>query len=276
MNNPLVRIPRLVPVAEKVNQLRRQVEGELRSFDIIRWDGTPYGLHPLQCMDISEVNDLCPRDGWPTVLCIHGGGWIEGDKSQYVAMLPQFARRKIMAASMNYRLAPEVTWKEQVEDVLKALDFILSQQVDKQRVALWATSAGAHLALLVAALRPEQLRCVVTIGAATHPPELDIDLVREAFPDIQDPACSPHLQCHRLPKTLMLHGELDPVIPLSQHSQFCADRSDVTSWVLKDGDHHLRWPIVQGWRMRQRALNWLVQEMNVPTVGSKWRRRKKK
>ena len=59
-----------------------------------------------------------------------------------------------MAASMNYRLAPEVTWKEQVEDVLLALDFIRAQQqVDTQRIALWATSAGAHLALLVAALR---------------------------------------------------------------------------------------------------------------------------
>jgi len=275
MHNPLVKIPRLVPVAEKVNQIRRHVEGELRSFDIIRWDGTPYGLHPLQCMDISEVNDLCPRDGWPTVLCIHGGGWVEGDKSQYVALLPQFARRKIMAASMNYRLAPSVTWKEQVEDVVMALDFLLSQQVDKRRIALWATSAGAHLALLVAALRPEQIRCVVTIGAATHPVDLDVDFTREAFPNIDDPLSSPHLQCQTLPKTLMLHGELDPIIPLTQHTQFCQSRSTVESWVLKDGDHHLRWPIIQGWRMRQRALDWLVREMDIPKVGSKWRRRKK-
>ena len=51
MNNPLVKIPRLIPVAEKVNQLRRQVAAELRSFDVIRWDGTPYGLHPQQCME---------------------------------------------------------------------------------------------------------------------------------------------------------------------------------------------------------------------------------
>ena len=40
MNNPLVKIPRLIPVAEKVNQIRSQVAAELRSFDIIRWDGT--------------------------------------------------------------------------------------------------------------------------------------------------------------------------------------------------------------------------------------------
>ena len=181
-----------------------------------------------------------------------------------------------MAASMNYRLAPEVTWKEQVEDVLLALDFIRAQQVDTQRIALWATSAGAHLALLVAALRPNQIRCVVTIGAATHPVDLDSDLTREAFPNLQDPLCSPHLQCTDLPKTLMLHGELDPVIPLTQHTQFCEPRPHVESWILKDGDHHLHWPIVHGWRMRQRAFHWLVQEMDIPQVGSKWRRRKKK
>jgi len=275
MNNPLVKIPRLVPVAEKVNQIRRAVEGELRSFDIIRWDGTPYGVHPLQCMDISEVNDLCPRDGWPTVLCIHGGGWVEGDKSQYVALLPQFAKSKIMAASMNYRLAPDVTWQEQLEDVLLALDFLLAQQVDTKRIALWATSAGAHLALLAAAERPEQIRCVVTIGAATHPPDLNNDLTREAFPDTSNPLCSPHIQCDNLPTTLMLHGEYDPVISLTQHTQFCNSRPTVTSWVLKDGDHHLRWPIAQGWNMRRKALKWLIKEMDIPPVGSKWRRRKK-
>ena len=99
---------------------------------------------------------------------------------------------------------------------------------------------------------------------------------REAFPEIEDPLCSPHLQCVDLPKTLMLHGELDPVIPLSQHIQFCKNRSEVESWVLQDGGHHLRWPIVSGWRMRQKALNWLVNEMDIPEVGSKWRRRKKK
>ncbi len=276
MHNPLVKIPRLVPVAEKINQLRRQVESDIRGFDIIRWDGTPYGKHPLQCMDIAEVNDLCPRDGWPAVLCIHGGGWIEGDKSQFIALLPQFAKKKIMAASVNYRLAPSVTWQEQVDDIVQAIDFILSQQVDTQRIALWATSAGAHLALLAAAKRPHQIRCVVTIGAITDPASLDTDMTREAFANPQDPLGSPLLQCAQLPKTLMLHGTLDPVVPIAQHTRFVAKHPQVTSWVLEGGDHHLRWPVAQGWNLRRKALQWLVQEMDIPSVGSKWRRRKKK
>ena len=274
MDNPLIKVPRLLPVVEKVNQLRRQVEGELRSFDIIRWNGTPYGEHPLQTMDIHEVNDLCPRDGWPTILCIHGGGWIEGDKSQFIALLPRFARKKIMAASVNYRLAPEVSWADQVQDILQAIDFILSQQVDKKRIALWATSAGAHLALLAANERPKQIACIVTIGAATNPSELPQDLTNEAFPDIHSPKCSPLLNCTNLPKLLMLHGEQDPVIPLTHHKQFIAQHSDIESWILPNGDHHLRWPIISGRRMRNKAIDWAVEQLDIPAVGSKWKRRK--
>ncbi len=274
MDNPIIKVPRLLPIAEKVNQLRRQVESELRSFDIIRWNGTPYGEHTHQCMDIHEVNDLCPRDGWPTVMCIHGGGWVEGDKSQFIALLPRFARKKIMAASVNYRLAPEVTWKEQVSDLNLALDCILSQQVDKQRIALWATSAGAHLALLLASQRPQQISCIVTVGAATHPIELPRDLTSEAFPDLTNTTCSPFLTCETLPKLLMLHGEKDTAIPLSQHEQFIERHQETESWILPNGDHHLRWPIISGRRMRNKAIEWVVSQLDIPSVGSKWRRRK--
>ena len=66
MDNPIVKIPRLLPVVDKINQLRRNAEGELRGFDIIRWTGTPYGTDPFQCLDIHEVNDYVPEmDGPP-------------------------------------------------------------------------------------------------------------------------------------------------------------------------------------------------------------------
>lgn len=276
MDNPIVKISRLLPVVDKINQLRRNIEGEMRGFDIIRWNGTPYGTDPFQTLDLHEVNDLCPRDGWPTILCIHGGGWTEGDKSQFNALLPQFARKKIMAVGMNYRLAPNVTWKEQVDDVLLALDFIRSQQVDLQRIALWGTSAGAHLALLAAARRPDKIRCLVTIGAATHPPDLVRDMTQEAFPSLDDPAASPLLSCDHLPKTLMIHGELDPVIPLTQHQTFIQQHPSVTSIIVKDGDHHVRWPPISGLQTRRKAVQWVVDQLDIPNVGSKWRRRKKK
>lgn len=275
MDNPIVKIPRLLPVVDKINQLRRNVEGELRGFDIIRWTGTPYGTDPFQCLDIHEVNDLCPRDGWPTILCIHGGGWVEGDKSQFNALLPQFARRKVMAVGVNYRLAPQVTWKEQVDDVLAALDFIRAQQVDLNRIALWGTSAGAHLALLAAAQRPEQIRCVLTIGAATHPPNLSRDLTQEAFPRLDEPDASPLLACTKLPSTMLIHGEQDPIIPIEQHHTFVAKHPNVESIVVKDGDHHVRWPPLSGLQTRRRAVNWVIQQLDIPQVGSKWRRRRK-
>ena len=131
-----------------------------------------------------------------------------------------------MAVGVNYRLAPQVTWKEQVDDVLAALDFVRAQQVDLNRIALWGTSAGAHLALLAAAQRPEQIRCVLTIGAATHPPNLSRDLTQEAFPRLDEPDASPLLACTKL-STMLIHGEQDPIIPIEKHHKFVSKHTNV-------------------------------------------------
>ena len=270
--NPLVKIPKLLPASRKILQLRRNTVGAMRSFDTIHWQGTPYGTEPQQCLDITEVNDLCPRDGWPSILMIHGGGWIEGDKMQFRSITPIFAKKKIMAVSMNYRLAPQATWQEQIDDVLKALAFLRSQQVDLQRIALWGTSAGAHLALMAATQVPEQIRCVVTIGAPTDLSNLPADETREVFTTSDLNLASPLHQINRLPPTLMLHGEKDPVIPVAQSRDFAQKHGNVEYWELSNGDHHLRWPLLQGWQMKERAIEWVVEQMDLPKVGSKWKR----
>jgi acetyl esterase/lipase len=180
-----------------------------------------------------------------------------------------------MGVGVNYRLAPQVTWKEQLADVLAALDFVRAQQVDLKRIALWGTSAGAHLALLAAAQRPDQIRCVLTIGAATHPPDLPRDMTQEAFPSLDDPTASPRLSCTQLPTTMMIHGAQDPIIPVTQHHEFVRAHPQVESIVVKDGDHHVRWPPLSGLQTRRRAVNWVIEQLDIPHVGSKWRRRRK-
>ena len=61
MNNPLVKIPRLVPVAEKINQLRKQVEGE---FEVsISFDGMG---HPMDFTHYSVWISL------RSMICVQG------------------------------------------------------------------------------------------------------------------------------------------------------------------------------------------------------------
>jgi acetyl esterase/lipase len=275
--NPIVHIPTVWPLVNKANHLRRKIIGNARSFDIINWKGTPYGTHERQCLDLQELNDLCPRDGWPTILLIHGGGWVEGDKSSFSALAPLFARRKIMAVSMNYRLGPEFQWPAQLEDVLSAIDFLREQQIDLSRLALWGVSAGAHLALMAAIARPEQIKCIVTIGAPTDIENLHLDSCQEVFAQKQLQTASPiHFSDCPLPPTLMLHGEKDKTVPVSHTLDFAKQRSCTEVMIIKDGDHGLRWPIVPSFKAKRKAIDWVEQTMDMPPVGSKWKRRKKK
>lgn len=99
--------------------------------------------------------------GWPTVVFIHGGGWVEGDKDLSVGGADVygnigrfFARRGIGAATINYRLLPKVEWPVQIADVAEAVAWVQAHIADyggrPDALFLMGHSAGAQLATRVA------------------------------------------------------------------------------------------------------------------------------
>jgi acetyl esterase/lipase len=96
----------------------------------------------------------------PVVIWLHGGGWRFGDR-KLAPDLALFARRSELAvASIDYRLSDEANFPAPVEDVKTAVRWVRSVAgefgLDPARIALWGSSAGAHLAAC-AALSSEQL-----------------------------------------------------------------------------------------------------------------------
>lgn len=93
------------------------------------------------------------------VLCIHGGGWIEGDKSLYTDDLFRLCKEKeVAAACINYRfLSSEVNYDDILDDITAALKAIKEKGteygVNFDRMLLNGVSAGAHLSLLYALKR---------------------------------------------------------------------------------------------------------------------------
>lgn len=95
-------------------------------------------------------------DGFATLLFVHGGGWTEGDKGLVVGGADVYgnigrfyADRGYGVAVINYRLQPAVTWRQQVEDVARALAWV-HQHIgdyggDPRRLFLSGHSAGAQL-----------------------------------------------------------------------------------------------------------------------------------
>ena len=277
-DNPLVHVPKAaLPVLQKANALRRRVQGRVSSFDLIQWNEVSYGERMRQHVHIWELNDLCPRDGWPAVLLIHGGGWREGSWRDYESYGPQLSRKGLMVAAMDYRLAPEHPWPAQLDDVLEAIAFLRSQLTDPDRIALWGHSAGGHLAMMAALAKPEWVRCVVALGAPSDLRDLHPDETQEVFGDQDLRACSPAmLPSESGPPMLLVHGEHDPVCSIHQARDHAKSRAGVELIEVAEGDHGLRWPPLACFKARRDAQNWMIDQLDLPERGSKWRRRKKK
>jgi acetyl esterase/lipase len=223
-------------------------------------------------MRIWELDDLAPRDGWPAVLLLHGGGWTGGSPEEFTAFGPKLARNGWYVGAVRYRLADEHRISEALEDVLAAIEFMHHQQVDHKRVALWGFSAGAHLALLAAQRVPDQLAAVVCVAPATDPsqlPEFDSLFAPEERVALAPMSAAPM----NSPPILLVHGTNDAVVPFDQSRRFAERNPAAELLPVPQGDHSLRWPPLRAASARRQAVSWLRGHLIGPERGSKWKRR---
>ncbi len=112
---------------------------------------------------VPEAAAAKPR---PAIVIIHGGGWIEGDKSSFASAerhqppnIVDLARLGFVAATMNYRLAGEAPYPAALDDCRCAIRWLRANaqkyHVDSDHIGAYGNSAGGHLALLLAVVPPE-------------------------------------------------------------------------------------------------------------------------
>lgn len=89
----------------------------------------------------------------PTVLLIHGGGWISGNKENLRILAQHLAENGFVAITAAYRLSREAFYPAGVIDIKDALRWMRSNaenyNIDSKKIAILGTSAGAQLATLV-------------------------------------------------------------------------------------------------------------------------------
>ena len=115
--------------------------------EIERVTDLAYGTHPMQVLDV-----YCPKgtgEALPTIVSIHGGGYVYGDKDLYQYYCMDLAKRGFTVVNFSYRLAPETRYPAQIEDVNAAVSWAVSRAVqlhiDTDRMFFVGDSAGAQL-----------------------------------------------------------------------------------------------------------------------------------
>jgi len=87
----------------------------------------------------------------PTLIYIHGGGWVGGSKEQSLMSLMPWFEMGWNVVNVEYRLGRVALAPAAVEDCLCALRYVATQankyNIDTNRLVLTGESAGGHLAL---------------------------------------------------------------------------------------------------------------------------------
>lgn len=195
----------------------------------------PDGI-PL-CFDLFRPDT---EDPVPLVLCVHGGGWITGDKTDMRPEASWLVEHGYAAACPAYRLAPLHPYPAAVIDVHACVGH-LNTQAEKygllpDRVAAWGISAGGHLASMLGAHvpgrpdgRPAVQAVVDVCGLAdlTRPREqhhevsfgfLDqfLGVTYEGNEALFAEASPVHAVRADAPPFLIFHGDADDIVTVEQ------------------------------------------------------------
>ena len=181
---------------------------------------------------------------FPTCILVHGGAWMNGTKTSYIAPLFEpLSKAGFAWFSINYRLAPQYRFPACIEDVESAIRWVKAHaaeyKADPQRIALIGESAGGQLVSLagvrakadtrVAAVVPfyaphdmeSRVRECPTAPAWVKPLFGVTELNDAAWQALRD--ASPINQIRPgLPPYLLLHGTKDDKVPFEQSLRFQA------------------------------------------------------
>ena len=93
----------------------------------------------------------------PTIVSIHGGGYVYGNKEIYRRYCMDLARRGFAVVNFNYRLAPKWRFPTPLADINAVMEWITKNarryHLDPDRIFLVGDSAGAQLASQYAAIQ---------------------------------------------------------------------------------------------------------------------------
>ena len=112
---------------------------------------------PEALLDVYSARDAQERGsaGDPTIVWLHGGGWLGGNKADWAPYFKLLAARGFTVVSVGYSLSPEHQYPQPTVETNAALAYLVANaerlHVDPDRFFLAGDSAGAQVASQTAA-----------------------------------------------------------------------------------------------------------------------------
>jgi acetyl esterase/lipase len=133
--------------------------------DVTQISDIPYvdDSNHYHMLDVMYPDSASDTDKLPVIIDIHGGGWMYADKDLNDYYCMALADRGYVVFNVSYRLVPDVTVDEQLQDISNALKWIEENMqnypCDTSNIMLTGDSAGGQLAIYSAVLmQSEELR----------------------------------------------------------------------------------------------------------------------
>ncbi|MGJ7437748.1 alpha/beta hydrolase [Streptococcus equinus] len=118
--------------------------------EVERFDDIAYG--PKEKWNLLDV--YLPRkrgEKVPTIISIHGGGWVYGTKETYQFFGLSLAKNGFAFVNFNYQLAPEVEFPGELDDVNRAMHWVATHgseyHLDLDNIFIIGDSAGGQMAM---------------------------------------------------------------------------------------------------------------------------------
>lgn len=160
---------------------QKDVNVEIAAKDIL---DLSYGGNAAQKMDVYLPANRTANT--KLIVFVHGGSFIEGDKSDFTTLVKELVKQNFAVVNMNYRLVDatglfdtpvkhlesSVKIKDQVTDVSTVIDYVLTHakewQISESKIALAGHSAGATLSLLYSydARNTNKIKAVANLAGA--------------------------------------------------------------------------------------------------------------
>ena len=234
----------------------------------------------------------------PVVVWVHGGGWRSGSKDRCPAV--PLVAKGFAVASINYRLSQHASFPAQIEDCKAAIRWLRAHakqyRLDAHHIGAWGASAGGHLVALLGTTGngkefktgganadqsskvqavcdwfgpTDFLRLVSSSNGAKNPvTSLLGGPVQENQKKARQASPLTHV-ANSDPPFLIMHGDQDRVVPLSQSEVFAdALRKagvDVTLRVIQGAGHG--GPGFQSPEIKNQVEEFFVKNLKKSTSG---------